>query len=192
MNAHAHNPGGKARLTLMDGVHGDVMFWGENECYRPMLTRKWVNLFTAGTRLPNNFVLWIGMNPSTADANVDDPTLNRVIDFSMEWGFDGLAMMNVCDYRATKPEMLLKPGVVPRSKGNLPLIRDTAKQAQKIVCAWGNIHKRLVDHAIEVESALRADDHELWCLGVNKGGTPKHPLYVKGDTPLVEFKEIPV
>lgn len=192
MNAALHNPGGKFRLRLADGVAGDAMFLGENDCYRPMLTRKWVNLFTAGTRLPNNFVLWIGMNPSVADANVDDPTLNKVIDFSMEWGFDGLAMMNVCDYRATEPATLFKPGVVPRSKGNLALIRDTAKQAARIVCAWGNLHRNLVHFAVDVEDALRRDQRELWCLGLNKGGTPKHPLYVRGDTPLIRFKEIPL
>jgi hypothetical protein len=192
MNAHAHNPGGKARLTLIDGVAGDAMFAGPNDCYRLILTRKWVNLFNASTRLPNNFVLWICHNPSRADGIFDDPSTNRMIDFSMAWGFDGLALMNACDYRATDPKDLLAPGVVPCSRANLPLIRDTAKQAQRIICAWGNIDRKLVDYAIEVESALRADGHELWCLGLNKGGTPKHPLYVKGDTPLVEFKEIPV
>ncbi|MGY3690193.1 hypothetical protein ACVIGA_000273 [Bradyrhizobium sp. USDA 3240] len=192
MNAALHNPGGKVKLRLADGVAGDAMFWGENDCYRPMLTRKWVNLFTAGTRLPNNFVLWIGMNPSVADANVDDPTMNKVIDFSMEWGFDGLAMMNVCDYRATEPAALLKPGVAPRSKGNLPLIRDTAKQAARIVCAWGNLHRNLVHFAVDAEDALLRDGHEMWCLGLNKGGTPKHPLYVRGYTPLIRFKEVPL
>ena len=191
MNAAAHNPGGKVRLRLADGVHGDAMFAGDDDRYRLMLTRKWVNLFTAGTRLPNNFALWICHNPSLADANVDDPSSNRMIDFSMAWGFDGMALMNLSDYRATKPEDLLKPGVVPRSKGNLPLIRDTAKQAAKIICAWGNLDRRLV-HLADVEDALRRDQRELWCLGLNKGGTPKHPLHVRGDTPLIRFKEIPV
>jgi hypothetical protein len=192
MNPLAHDPGGKARLRLADGVGGDALFAGENDQYRLILTRKWVNLFTAGTRLQKNFVLWICLNPSVADANVDDPTINRVIDFSMEWGFDGLAMMNVCDYRATYPHDLLKPDVVPRSKGNLPLIRDTAKQASKIVCAWGNIHADLRHFAVDVESALRQDGHRLWCLGLNKGGTPKHPGRLAASTELVEFKEVPL
>lgn len=192
MNAPAHDPRGKVRLRLADGVHGDAMFAGPDDRYRPILTRKWVNMFTAGTRLPNNFALWIGLNPSVADANVNDPTINRAIDFSMGWDFDGLAMMNVLDYRATHPEDLLKPGVEPRSKINLPLIRDTAKQAAKIICAWGNIHRSLSHYAVDLESALRADGHTLWCLGHNKGGTPKHPLYIKGDTQLVEFKDIPL
>lgn len=190
MNAPAHNPGGKTKLRLADGVAGDAMFAGPNDCYRLILTRKWVNLFNASTRLPNNFVLWICMNPSVADARVDDPTMNRVIDFSMGWGFDGLAMMNVCDFRATYPQDLLAPGVIPCSKGNLALIRDTAKQAQKVVCAWGNLHRDLIHHAVNVESALRTDGRSLWCLGLNQGGTPKHPARLAGDTPLVPFREI--
>lgn len=191
MNAAAHDPRGKTRLRLADGVHGDAMFAGPNDCYRLILTRKWVNLFNASTRLPSNFVLWICMNPSVADASIDDPTMNRVIDFSMAWGFDGLAMMNVCDYRATYPNDLLAPGVIPCSKANLPLIRDTAKQAAKIVCAWGNLHRDLVVHAVSVESALRDDGHPLWCLGLNKGGTPKHPARLAADTPLIKFPEVP-
>jgi hypothetical protein len=191
MNA-PHNVGGKTRLRLADGVAGDAVFAGPNECRRLVLTRKWVNLFNAHTRLRNNFVLWICMNPSLADATVDDPSSNRMIDFSMEWGFDGLVLMNVADYRATRPEDLLKPGIEPCSKGNLPLIRNTAKEAQRIVCAWGNLHPKLVHLAVDVESALRADRHTLWCLGVNASGSPKHPLYVRGDTPLIEFKGVPV
>jgi hypothetical protein len=189
---NAHDPGGKTRLRLADGVHGDAMFAGPDECYRLILTRKWVNLFNSSTRLPSNFVLWICMNPSVADASVDDPTMNRVIDFSMGWGFDGLAMMNVCDYRATKPEALLVPGIVPCSKGNMPLIRNTAKEARKVVCAWGNLHRNLVPFAVDVETALRRDGHTLWCLGLNQGGSPKHPGRIAGDTPLIEFKELRV
>ncbi|MCK1577887.1 DUF1643 domain-containing protein [Bradyrhizobium sp. 174] len=190
MNA-PHNPGGKTRLRLADGVAGDAMFAGPNDCYRLVLTRKWINLFNAYTRLPHNFILWVCKNPSLAEANVDDPSSNRMIDFSMEWGFDGLVLMNIADYRATDPDDLLKPGVVPRSNGNLALIRNTAKHAQRIVCAWGTLHPRLVPLAVDAESALRADRHTLYCLGVNAGGTPKHPLYVRGDTPLVEFKGVP-
>jgi hypothetical protein len=77
----AHNPGGKTRLGMADGVHGDAMFAGPNDCYRLILTRKWVNLFNAGTRLPNNFVLWICMNPSVADANVTIPPLTAASTF---------------------------------------------------------------------------------------------------------------
>ncbi len=189
-----HDPGGKVRLRMDDHVYGDALFSGPNDCYRLILTRKWVNFFSADTRLPKNFILWICLNPSTADASFNDPTLGRLMDFSMQWDFDGLALMNLCDFRATKPEGLFAPEVVPRSAGNLPLIRNTAKEAKKIVVGWGTngLNPGLLPLAIETESALRADGHTLYCLGKTKHGAPKHPLYVLGDTPLEEFKEIPV
>lgn len=190
MNA-PHNVGGKIRLRLADGVAGDAMFAGPNDCYRLILTRKWINLFNPHTRLPRNFIMWICMNPSVASATDNDPTVARIEDFSMRWDFDGLVLVNVCDFRATKPDALLAPGMVPCSKGNLPLIRNTAKEAQRIVCAWGNLHRDLVHYAVDVESALRADGHTLYALGTNAGGSPKHPLYVKGDTKLIEFKGVP-
>lgn len=193
-----HDPGGKVRIRVDSHVYGDAAFVGPGDCYRPVLTRKWASLFRPGDAqsggLPRNFVLWICLNPSTADASFNDPTLERLIDFSMGWDFDGLALMNICDFRATKPERLLEPGVVPRSGGNLALIRNTAKEAKKVVVGWGmnGLLPGLVPYAADVESALRADGHTLWCFGLTKHGAPKHPLYVKGGTPLVEFKEIPV
>ena len=72
------------------------------------------------------------------------------------------------------------------------MIRDIAKHADKIVVGWVTMDKvrRLTHLAVETESALRADGHRLWCLGLTKNGGPRHPLYVLGGTPLVEFKEL--
>lgn len=187
----AHDPGGKVRIRLDESVRGNAFLHGPNECYRTWLTREWSRRPSLNGTMPENFILWIGLNPSTADASFNDPTINREMDFSMLWDADALVKCNVMDWRATKPEMLRAPGVVPCSKINVPFIRDTAKLAQRIVCGWGNIHEHLKSHAIEVESALRADGHELWCLGVNKGGTPRHPLYVPAIAPLIPFPEVP-
>lgn len=192
MNAPAHNPGGRVQLRLDDRVNGDAMFAGPGDCYRLWLTRQWHGKRTPGSRLPPNFALIIGHNPSEAGAEKDDPTMNRTTDFAMGWGNDGLVMVNFADYRCTDKRGLLAPGVVPCSRGNVPLIRNLAREAEKIVCAWGNVHPSLVHLAVNLESALRADGHKLWCWGTNAGGTPKHPLYLAADTPLVEFKDLRV
>ncbi|WBU27513.1 DUF1643 domain-containing protein [Rhodopseudomonas palustris] len=190
--AATHNPGGKVRIRLQENVYGTAFFHGPGDCYRTWLTRVWGRRKPAAGAPPDNYILWIGLNPSTADASFNDPTIEREIDFSMSWDADALVKVNICDYRATKPQMLLQEGVVPRSKTNLPMIRDFAKRADRIVCAWGAPHRNLQTFALDVEEALRADGHELWCLGLTKHGGPRHPLYVTGGTPLIRFKEIPL
>ncbi len=192
MNTAVHDPGGKVRIRLDDSVVGKAFFHGPSDCYRTWLTRVWGRRPSQHEFLPAHFVLWIGLNPSTADASFNDPTIWREMDFSMSWDHDAMVKCNIADYRATKPEMLLADGVVPRSRINIPMIRDIAKHADRIVCAWGAPHRRLVPLAIDVEQALRDDGHELWCLGLTKGGGPRHPLYVPATTPLIKFREVPV
>lgn len=189
-----HDPGGKVKVRLDAGVTGDALFAGPNDCYRLWLKRQWHNWRPDDDmRLPEKFALWIGMNPSTADASFNDPTIRREMDFSMSAAFgeiDAMIKVNVCDYRSTSPDGLVAPGVEPCSRGNLPIIRDIAKSATKIICAWGVLPKGVVHHAVNVETALRDDGHELWCLGLTKNGSPRHPLYVKGDTKLIKFEEL--
>lgn len=192
MNTMFHDPGGKVKVRLDDSVVGKAFFHGPNDCYRTWLTRVWGRRPSPHEFLPAHFVLWIGLNPSTADASFNDPTIRREMDFSMAWDHDALVKCNIMDYRATKPAALLEPGVAPRSRTNLPLIRDIAKQADRIVCAWGAPHRRLLPFAIDVERALRDDGHDLFCLGHTKNGGPRHPLYVLGATPLMEFKDISI
>lgn len=190
MSTTTHDPGGRALLRLDDRVAGDAMFAGPNDCYRLWLTRQWHGRRAPG-QLPPNFALIIGHNPSSADHHKDDPTMNRVTDFAMEWGNDGFVMVNFADYRCTKKKDLLAPGIEPCSKGNFALIRSIAKEAEKIVCCWGVVHPKLIALPVGLEMALRQDGHQLWCWGANIGGTPKHPLYLASNTPLVEFKEVP-
>jgi hypothetical protein len=192
MNAPAHNPGGKVRVRLDQSVVGNAFLHGPGDCYRTWLTRVWGRRASRHQFLPAHFILWIGLNPSTADASYNDPTIGREMDFSMAWDADALVKCNIADYRATDPKALTAPGVVPCSRINLPMIRDIAKHADRIVVGWGSMDKvRSLTHlAVDVESALHADGHRLWCLGLTANSSPKHPLYVKGDTPLVEFKEL--
>lgn len=130
----AHDPGGKVRIRLDESVRGNAFLHGTNECYRTWLTREWSRRPSQHGSMPDNFILWIGLNPSTADASFNDPTINREMDFSMAWDADALVKCNVMDWRATKPEMLLASGVVPCSNLNIPFIRDTAKSERKIFC----------------------------------------------------------
>lgn len=174
----AHDPGGKVRIALPAGMGSCARF---SPCgrYRPLLRRWWG---PAGKAEP--YALWIGMNPSTASAMVDDPTVRREVGFTMRWGLRGYAKANVMDYRATHPRDLLAPGVEPRSAENLHVIRDLALGAERIVLAFGAVHPRLVRHVEATLEALAELRRPLLCLGTTRGGLPRHPLYLRGDSEL--------
>ncbi len=175
MTAALHDPGGKVRLSLMPGVNGDATFSADGR-YRQLM-RRWL-----GPEFPERYILFVGMNPSTADASVNDPTCAREWTFARREGFDAMVKANVGDYRATDPKMLLAPGVEASSPENLPAIRRAAAGAERVVLCHGKLNKALVPAGKALIEAMRADGVALWCFGTNGDGSPKHPLYLRGDT----------
>lgn len=175
-----HHPGGKVRLALPPGVHGDAVF-SDNK--HRQLMRRWT-----GDVFPDRYTLFIGMNPSTADASVNDPTCAREWNFTLREGYSGMVKGNVGDYRATDPKMLLAEGVVASSPANLPTIRDAAAGAALVILCHGKLNRALVEPAREIITTLKADGIAMWCFGTNADGSPKHPLYLRLDTPLVRFE----
>ncbi|UYO00272.1 MAG: DUF1643 domain-containing protein [Devosia sp.] len=177
MSADLHDPGGKVRLRLGEGVRGDAVM-SQDGRYRQLM-RRWL-----GDAFPDDYILFIGMNPSTADASVDDPTCAREWTFARREGFSAMVKCNVGDYRATDPKMLVAPGVVAVSPDNLPAIRAAARGAGRVVLCHGKLNKALAPAGKELVEALRAENIALWCFGTNADGSPKHPLYMRADTPL--------
>lgn len=124
-------------------------------------------------------VLFVGLNPSTADEEVDDPTIRRCIGFAKRCGFGGIYMLNLFAYRATNPKELMRAPVNPiGDDNNLYLRKYHQPQGLNIAC-WGN-HGLLMNRADEVIELLGKES--LSCLGVTKTGQPKHPLYLPKDT----------
>lgn len=175
-----HDPGGKVRLALMAGINGDAVFSDDGR-HRPLM-RRWL-----GDTFPDHYLMFIGMNPSTADATVNDPTCAREWTFTQREGFDAMVKANVGDYRATHPKMLLEPDVVVSSPANLPTIREQAKGAARVILCHGKLNKALVPAGQALVQALTEDGIDLWCFGTNADGSPKHPLYLRSDTPLVRW-----
>lgn len=121
-------------------------------------------------------VMFIGLNPSTADETQDDPTVRRCINFAKCWGFSGLLMMNAYAFRATDPKDM-KAAADPVGPGNDEAFGYRRTQVGLIVAAWGN--HCTGERAAEVLHAIGQPVH---CLGTNQSGSPKHPLYLKADT----------
>lgn len=149
--------------------------------YRFWLAREWSE---GGKR-----VCWIMLNPSTADAEVDDQTIRKIIKFSRREGFDALDVVNLFALRTPDPKMIkshFKP--VGGSAANDSWIMDTAVKADLVVCAWG-AHGTYLRRDMQVLTMLRRHlpDRRIVCLGTNQAGSPKHPLYLRDDTPFVDF-----
>lgn len=176
-----HDPGGKVRLKLPDGVVGDATF---SDCgrYRQALTRDWTPEGTAPRA-----VLFVGMNPSVAAADVSDPTCHRELMFARDWGFTRYLKGNVLDWRATSPKDIPADPALACSPANISALVDMATEAELIVLAYGKLHKRFQPVVQEVLRAMADTGKPLQCLGQNKDGSAKHPLYLRKDTVLRDF-----
>ena len=118
------------------------------------------------------YVAFIGLNPSTADENIDDPTVRRCIGFAQLWGYGGLVVLNLFAYRSTDPAQLFMVDD-PIGCENDHYIKEYAAQSEIVVAAWGNMGKHL-NRDMEIRTLLP----NLYHLGLTKIGCPRHPLYL--------------
>lgn len=128
--------------------------------------------------------LFVMLNPSTADATVDDPTLRRCRGFAKLWDCNGCTVVNVYALRATDPAELWTHAD-PVGPENDEWLSRAASISRDVVCAWGvHAQPERVEQVIRILTAERA---RLWCLGTTKDGAPRHPLYVRNDQQLTQW-----
>lgn len=128
--------------------------------------------------------VFLMLNPSTADASLDDPTIRRCRGFAKSWGCDGLAVINLYAFRSTSPAAM-KLAEDPVGEFNDDYIADIVKVNNKIICAFGN--NAAIDRVKAVYRNLTELGADLYCLGTTKSGMPKHPLYIKSEQPLIPW-----
>jgi hypothetical protein len=118
--------------------------------------------------------MFVGLNPSTADAMLDDPTIRRCIGFARSWGYGGLMMTNLFAFRATLPRAM-KAAIDPIGPDNDQVLRTAYLNAGIVIAAWGahGAHKGR-------DVAVRAMLPRLHYLRLTQGGHPGHPLYLPG------------
>jgi|TARA_B100001939_G_scaffold345577_1_gene362463 hypothetical protein len=122
--------------------------------------------------------LYIMLNPSYADDESDDPTIRRLIFFSKKFKFGGFYVTNLFTQITPYPKELNLDN--NSKKKNLKIISELIKKSDLIVYAWGNLVSEPMQLRKLIESPL--------CFGINKNGTPKHPLYLRSDTKLQDFR----
>jgi hypothetical protein len=124
--------------------------------------------------------LFVGLNPSTADESVDDPTIRRCVGFARAWGFGGLLMGNLFGLRSTDPRGLLEHPAPVGPDADRWLVEMDA-EAALTVAAWGT-HSPAAVERLKLERAEVVRREVLssgWkVLGLTAGGEPRHPLYM--------------
>ncbi|MBD2109081.1 DUF1643 domain-containing protein [Nodosilinea sp. FACHB-13] len=141
--------------------------------YRYSLGRRW----SAGPTLAI-----IMLNPSQADSSVDDPTIRRCIGLAQGWGFGAIAVVNLFAYRSPHPKTL-RQAKDPIGPENDAALSTAEHQADQILLAWGNWGNWL-GRDRTVLTLLTPFHPQCRCLGHNRTGQPRHPLYVPRFTAL--------
>ncbi len=146
---------------------------GEASAYR---YRLWRNLELSITERPLRSVGFVMLNPSTATAELDDPTIRRCIGFARAWGFERMNVVNIFALRSTDPRALYGSDVIDAvGPMNDHAILETAHECEFLVAAWG-CHGKLNGRGEAVRNLLAA--HDLRVLRLTRGGFPAHPLYL--------------
>lgn len=134
----------------------------KDKIYRYKLSRTWDS--TKPT------ILFIGLNPSIANENVDDPTITRCINFAKDWGYGTLLMANLFAFRSTYPKNIYLIDD-PIGKDNDHYLLECVTQSDLIAACWGNNGTYMNREKVITELVPN-----LYCLQKNKNGTPHHPL----------------
>lgn len=146
----------------------------------------------ATNELAGKTVAFFGVNPSTADASLDDATVRKWTGFCRRWGVVRFIVGNVFAYRATDVRCLVDDPGPAFSMVNQQHLREIAAAADVLIPCWGargkvprDLH-HLIDAALHL---LRQTGKPVMHLGLTASGDPKHPLMLGYDTPLIEWKD---
>ena len=134
----------------------------DDNIYRYQLSRIW------DEEKPK--ILFIMLNPSTADEFVEDPTIRRVVNYAKDWGYGGVYVGNLYAFRSTDPKGL-KCIADPIGPENINHIQTLISLVDKVIYAWGNEQKE--------PDWLKKIVETPYCIEISKKGIPKHPLYLK-------------
>lgn len=170
----------------MSQLQGDGACFSDDEMYRYRLWRTW------DASLPR--LLWVLLNPSTADGETNDATVRACIGFTCEWQrrlsgwqYGGIEIVNLFAFRSTS-RSALRMAVAPIGPDNDRYIVEAAQRAPRVVVAWGE-HGSYRQRVREVCALLKEyAPLPLYCLGKNSDGSPRHPLYVPYSTDPIPYQ----
>ena len=144
--------------------------FSKDKKHRYELSRHW--------DLSKSDILFIMLNPSIANENIDDPTIKRLINFTKKFNYGGFFVANLFTYITPYSKTLDTSSGL--TKLNLKTIKNFVNKAEEVVYAWGNSMKEPEELKNLVENPK--------CFGRNLNGTPKHPLYLPSNSKLIKFR----
>lgn len=153
--------------------------------FRYLLWRRWSKWHP----LLEGDMAFLMLNPSTADALKDDPTIRRCIGFAKREGCGGIKVVNLFAYRSPSPKDLLSAPDPVGPENNEYIIRQVYP-GRPIILAWGSVDKKHGSRVDEVMGILHENGWNLWCLGTNSDGSPKHPLYLSRNCPIMPYNVV--
>ena len=149
--------------------------------YRYRLWREVNPLLGKGT------IAFLMLNPSTADAVENDPTIRRCIGFARTWGFRRLEILNLFAFRSPFPATMKKAHdqkIDVIGPGNDEAIRDIVRKVPIVVAAWGALDDWAVPRGRKVAEMIP----RMGVLGLTKAGHPRHPLYIRAGVEPIPWK----
>lgn len=140
---------------------------------------------------PGPTVLFIGLNPSIADARQDDPTVRKAVGFARRWKYGTVLVGNLFAYRATDPDAMVmakRRGDDIVGPGNDAALTEMVDAAELVVCAWSG-HRFARDRSRELYGrVLQPHRPKLKMLRAGVDGAPWHPLYCPYSEEPVPFE----
>ena len=171
----ANETGGNLDIRRGMNIQGSAKI---SECgqYRYQLGRQWGS---------GAVLMFLMLNPSTADAERDDQTIKRCLNYAQRWGYGALCVGNLFAWRATYPRELRRSDIDPVGQENDAAILEMAKRSECVVAAWGD-NGRLMGRGQKVRKLVSWHPN-IRVLRFNKSGEPSHPLRLRKDLKPVKW-----
>jgi hypothetical protein len=169
---------------MLRNDYSGMALFSDDQQYRYILKRVWV---TNDEPVP----VFIMLNPSSANAETNDPTIKRCMGFAKHWGYSGVEIVNLFALISTNPKILLNHDY-PIGPDNDMYLHGAIASATIVIAAWGTIanktrYKNRVPNITRMAVEL---NQPLYCVGTTKEGDPIHPLYQPADTKPVLWNPI--
>lgn len=170
-------PGSRIDAGPGGAAAAGALFSGAGDEYRWLIWRVWGSITATGG---SHVCAWVKHNPSKASGRRGDPTFTDAEQRARKWGYQGILMANLGAYVATKPKDFAM-ALDPIGKHNPRVLEWVLDHAAQVLVGWGNFpggraRDLMVDARCRFTIAARKRNVELWCLGKNDNGSPKHLL----------------